>query len=250
MIILSLVTVIHAPIFAQDFSDLSFSLKAGPEYFESAMAISFLHGKVMIPELDDTTRAVQGGDQYRLYKIVTENSIPFLLIPERSQKFVMFTNGEYLLLYDKNNLLKYEAGDTYPGRNLVMVKATYTATSFLEEKLASGNVSYPAENLGDYSRLEKPWVNGGNRYATGDKITITFSEPVSRLWISNGYVSADKPQYFAFNSRVKKTRIADLTNANSFDFVLKDTPDLQCFDLPAPALKVEITILEVYPGTK
>jgi hypothetical protein len=97
--------------------------------------------------------------------------------------------------------------------------------------------------------LDRPWVEGVPGQGIGE--TIEVKAPLAHLLvISNGYVSYDKPYLYAYNSRLKKIRIDDLTNGRVYHFTLADTPCPQHIRLPEHSIYVRITIEEVYAGTR
>lgn len=72
----------------------------------------------------------------------------------------------------------------------------------------------------------------------------------------NGFQSGTKKNLYKDNSRAKKIQIKNLNNGVETVISLKDTPDEQIISLRNLCLyqdlytKLEITILEVYPGEK
>ncbi|MBN1698092.1 MAG: hypothetical protein JW881_11310 [Spirochaetales bacterium] len=206
---------------------------------------------IVIPDYNRSTYELTGTRRYPC-RIVTEDSIPFLLYGEHMKDgFVVLRNHGYILLYEKDGRLFFEGADPEtPEETFDMVGADYSATSFLEEAVGGRHVSYIPENCGIYGFLEQPWVNAGNRYGTGEKLTVIFEKPVYRLCFSNGYVSGLKPDLYAANSRVKKISIEDLETHERKAFDIEDTPDIRMIRLPRVTTSLAITILEVYEGTR
>jgi hypothetical protein len=238
-------------IFAEDGVTEGFYLFNKEGYCEYDVRLTLGEDYVVIPDYDPFTYEVKGNHTYPC-RIVVEDHIPFLLFgADFNKRYVILRSRGFLLLYHTDSILFFEGGCiSTPEQTFDMVAADYTASSYLTETIDSNTVSYLPENLGTYKCLEKPWVNTGNRYGIGEKITITFKQPVYRLCFSNGYVSGKKPHLYDYNSRVKKMKVTNLDNAKSNIHELKDNPDIQWINLPDVTSHVEITILEVFAGSR
>lgn len=126
----------------------------------------------------------------------------------------------------------------------------YIASSELREK----DTIYKAENLSHIDGL--PWASA-NGYGVGDTILITLPRnPYSKLCFYNGFQSNTRNDLFKANSRVKKISIRCLESNKCKEFSLNDITEGQIIDLSDLSMiynayaKLEITILDVYPGEK
>ena len=124
----------------------------------------------------------------------------------------------------------------------------YGATSFLKER----NAEYGPANLSSLGGL--PWASA-NGYGIGDKISINVeASPDDSLIIVNGYVSKDRPELFAANSRVKQIKITNLNNGKNKICTIDDTMKPQNIGIrdlnPNQNTRLEIEILSVYPGAR
>jgi hypothetical protein len=179
------------------------------------------------------------------YFLESETKIPFLRFGDKAEeKWLVLFNENVFFVYDKNNLI-YECINTDPYISGEILKAKYTASSFLTE----GDVTYSPDNLNDFSRLRKPWANGGGKYAINETIMIEFAEAVSVFFISNGFVDYNHPELYLKNSRVKKISVVDAITNKEELFDLKDDANIQMIRVKNPTKKVIIKILEVYEGT-
>lgn len=132
----------------------------------------------------------------------------------------------------------------------VIPNTFYTASSFLRE----GKTQYSPGNLAYVEGL--PWASA-NGYGINESIQIetTFFNKL-QLKFYNGFQSKNRPDLYSANSRAKKIKIVNLENGNTQDFFIKDTSSVQIISLSElninqnSFVKLELTILEVYPGEK
>lgn len=75
------------------------------------------------------------------------------------------------------------------------------ASSVLEEKLQSGPVSYPPENLfdGDPSTV---WVEGVEGYGKGEYVSFILDRPVQSISLTNGFARSER--LYRLNSRPRE----------------------------------------------
>ncbi len=191
------------------------------------------------------------------YLINEENELSFLNIYTTSKiyRYLIVYNDEILIMYDSDNSRPFFFGYT---KGVNRIECIYTdierwfdASSYLTEN----DYEYKASNLASL-KTKEPWVEGKQGDGIGEKIFIsTYGKA---LYILNGFYSYNKPYLWEQNSRVKKIRIHFTTNPEypDLDIELKDTSRLQKFIiLPnfkdvLGTQKMELEILEVYPGSK
>ncbi|MDC7124863.1 MAG: hypothetical protein PQJ46_04810 [Spirochaetales bacterium] len=103
--------------------------------------------------------------------------------------------------------------------------------------------------MGDLS-LFKPWVEGVDGYGIGEKIFINYSnnKNITGFYLSNGFVSIEKPYLYEKNSRIKKILVYNSTKSFQKTFKVEDTPNIQFFDVPQTNALI-IEILDVYRGS-
>ena len=99
-----------------------------------------------------------------------------------------------------------------------------------------------------------------NTFETGSiSDTITIKAPVRRdalIQFYNGYQSEKKPYLYKQNSRAKRLSVRYVEVGKTVEFNLADSPEKQSFAWnkyfgdDGEVATLEITILEVYPGSK
>lgn len=132
---------------------------------------------------------------------------------------------------------------------------TLNSTSNLSTQ---GTSTYEPENMNDGNK-NTAWVEGKRDYGIGEKIIVQFSAidgltdiPFDQIFITNGY--AKSPSIWEDNSRVKLIKVYHNGNPK-FIIKLEDTiyPQWVSWDETfniSESDKVELEILEVYPGNK
>ena len=99
--------------------------------------------------------------------------------------------------------------------------------------------------------MSMPWVEGENDSGIGIKIRIQSKyKEMKSLMFSNGYVSYEKPYLYKYNNRVKRMQITSDNSSMNLDVELDDTPQLQFISLGEAVDNIEITIKDVYKGSK
>lgn len=146
--------------------------------------------------------------------------------------------------------LCYTMGDTQ-----VYDSETLCVSSALAPQ--SGN-RYDVHSLTD-DNTQTAWCEGRQGHGVGETITLDWdgAGPLSGIWITNGY--AKSRATWRNNSRVRDLRVTLTTAANigsgpqSMTVTLADDKSEQTILMPwahNTPLRVQLTILSVYPGDK
>lgn len=163
----------------------------------------------------------------------------------------------------------YTAGFFAPGIQSVK------ASSYLSETMGNTNIEYRPENMLKFFWTDEtsypvinidvlPWVEGVSGSGVGEKLNILFkgsfkkgtdlySKGVSdNIVILNGYVDVNRMDLYKKNNRLKTIRITstDPDNDFSMDYNFRDVVAFHEIIFPVFVSGVEITILDVYPGSK
>ena len=141
--------------------------------------------------------------------------------------------------------------------------AYISAWSELRETLNGKVVRYKAENMKrplivgvqetvgvELNQIDPPWVEGAAGPGIGGIIDIEFARVAKELIILNGYVDFTRRDLYKKNNRLKTVRIDSVDPAFSTTVTLEDVVRFHEVALPAPTTKVQLTILDVYKGTK
>ena len=191
------------------------------------------------------------------------------------ERFLMLIDDDFLCLYNSDNLpvffgyyydvlywdIRTEANNKLEGLTLSELQNVTASNSLME-----GGIDYSPtpQRLG--LKINSAWaVRGGVHESLFCEVEWYggYEEPF--LYISPGYVAYSKPYLYKENSRPKKIRIYDFYDKSNFrDYELADTPNFQIIDIgqfarktryyswstETVAAKIQIEILEIYPGTK
>ncbi len=176
------------------------------------------------------------------YSILKAKDQEWLIIPYE-QKAILFLNNKYgWTAYASSRVFEEWVPDY----------STITATSYLAEN----GIEYKPEKLaGSPSGL--PWASR-NGYGIGDRIDLTGQSRTRALLLLNGYVSFGKRYLYQQNSRVKKIRVTSLETKRSKEQILKDSIEFQKIEIAdlfsdhsnKGETTIEVTVLDVYPGSK
>jgi hypothetical protein len=124
------------------------------------------------------------------------------------------------------------------------VKGSVVASSVLSPVNA-----YAANQLFD-SRKEFVWAEGAKGGGENEKLTFVFDEDqtISMIKVWNGYQRSEK--HFESNARVKSFEFG-LKNGTKVKYSLEDSMEPQSVKLveELKGKELELTVLEVYPGT-
>lgn len=171
-----------------------------------------------------------------------------------NKNFLMLISDNLIILYDKDSDIPFFIGErnTLRDGGISYIKNCHSS-SYLIEKLKE----YAPTNLTNFN-LNSPWCEGVQGNGIGE--TIQFDVLLAQgITICNGYISFNKKYLYEQNSRPKKIKINLVDKDVCFEVLLKDTPNPQfvCFNLSEGidyfslyTGLVEITILEVYAGSK
>jgi hypothetical protein len=149
------------------------------------------------------------------------------------------TESGLLIRHDLPNRIRVNRHEVfYNSHNLEM-----SASSFLTEN----NIRYVADNL-KMSIKDGPWVEGVPGGGIGEFIEIDYKTDINGIVISNGFVSANNPDLFIKNNRVKKILIEEDGGRFRDEYEILDTPNLQTIRFSINVSKIKITILDIYKG--
>jgi hypothetical protein len=186
------------------------------------------------------------------YNISINEEEPFTYIQnlDTKEKWLSLISDELLFMYNSTDSdpLFWGVNKNYiNSTELIIYSSDFLSSSYLVE----GKTTYLPKFLGN-TALDKLWVEGVPGHGIGE--TISFSKPilVENLYLSNGYVSYNKPYLYCYNNRVKKIKITDeLDDTFEMTFTLDDTPNPQKIDLESKEVrKLIIEIQDIYPGSK
>lgn len=184
------------------------------------------------------------------YKIFKKNNYEIINVNEKS--FVVFYLLDSIILCDIQTKEIILGTDYEKGGFSVSLEPhlfyfnNVKASSYLKE----GNIKFLSSNLENYD-LIKPWVEGEKGDGIGSKIYFEL-DAINNIVIANGYFDPQKLYLYEYNNRVKKIKIKSMDENSKFEIIfdLEDSYNLQMIKLPKKTTKIEITILEVYKGTK
>jgi hypothetical protein len=155
--------------------------------------------------------------------------------------------------------------------------ALTTAPNYFTETIGGPTVEYTADRLhvlffGSeekgflYDHESLPWVEGEPGDGTGVTLSVDFTAGRTAsgkitpgrsdaLVILNGFVDPGRRRLYKMNNRVKRLAVrsidpADPAAAFEIEVVLPDRVVFHEIALPVPVSGVELTILEVYPGSR
>ncbi|MBN2656781.1 MAG: hypothetical protein JXR86_06955 [Spirochaetales bacterium] len=183
------------------------------------------------------------------YLYEEDSKIPFLYI-EKDGEF-----QKYLAIYSDDFLLLYKMPKSSPDSGGFWGRSIYdlflSSTSFTtSSSYSDSKYDFSSGNLGDMT-LFKPWVEGVSGVGKGEKIEAHYADEltITGFYISNGFVSYEKPYLYEYNSRVKRIKVSNSENSFSLEYNVKDSPNLQYFKVPETT-DIIIEILDVYDGSK
>lgn len=198
------------------------------------------------------------------YEITTIDKMPFIIFSDNLPKEIYElddggdTNNKMLFLAGKlpenGRIIIFSFIKGFPFKDGSFTSSYageirpifYDCSSFLKER----NKEYPIENLDD-ERPDTPWVENAPGYGIGENFKIRQLLGRPFLLIMNGYISYDKPYLYKQNGRIKKLRISGIKSKKEKIVEVLDTPHPQTVDISfLEDEDAQITIEEVYPGTK
>jgi hypothetical protein len=168
------------------------------------------------------------------------------------ERYLMLVNNDFIIFYKDDSYAeffgKYYRGSFNDGaklHNFWSYPYDVDASAYLVE----GDIHYTPSKLVNWE-LNSAWaVKGGINESLLININKVYRDRY--MYISIGYVAYSKPNLYRENARPKKIRIADYSNASNFrDIELADTPNHQEININGLGDSIQITILEIYPGTR
>ena len=182
--------------------------------------------------------------KYR-YELIEKDKFLFLELQITNKK-------NYLILLSGENLIVYSTNDSKPIFNGVSKGSTelyfFPIEVVASSELVEGNKIYNANNISNLN-LDEPWIEGVKGYGIGE--TITFSCNAEEMIVCTGYISIKKSYLWLQNSRTKSLKITFKKSGTSISYNLMDSPNPQRITFGfIYSGEIQITILDVYPGTK
>ena len=183
------------------------------------------------------------------YEVIDKGAYDlFILDDGRNKKeyiSLLHPRGDFFLVYSNEKNEPLYNGFFSKNGMLYLCDYSITADSYLIE----GIVKYLPENLMDIS-IGKPWVEGIKGPGIGSQINIVSKEKISKLVISNGFVSRKISTYYN-NNRVKKLKILNSTHKNEFMIVtLPDYAKPVEIELTFSSSNIQLEIVDIYKGEK
>jgi hypothetical protein len=190
-------------------------------------------------------------------KLEIENSLTFISLTNPQNGFPWLKAGDHklLALYNNGYLILYAKDTIIPVFELTSEKTIDDGNSFIFKSssfLSEGLNVYFASNLGKTS-IHCPYSEGVKGPGINETITIQAKDPnkkITGFYLSNGYVSFDKPYLYELNNRIKNISISSSDGKHIGDYDLMDTPLLQYIYLKTESNTIIITIKDIYPGKK
>lgn len=188
------------------------------------------------------------GEKFKItynYQLIYEDGIPFLFLDGREEmKWLVLYNDKVTFVYDCPRKYPFFVGvsDSPGSIESLTFFNVIRVSSFLKE----GNNEYSGANLSKTS-LWAPWVENSKAYGIGEEIEISPLYSM-RIWLSNGFVSYEKPYLYKANGRVKCIEVEDQTNHITYQVELRDTPCPQVIELKKQTDNVILRIIDVYEG--
>ena len=177
----------------------------------------------------------------------------FSILSIQDKSFVTFYLKDTIILYDLESGEKIIGSDK-EGKGVSIEAHLYPFKSIIASSyLTEGKNKFLANNLNDLD-IRTPWVEGDEGNGIG--VTLIFEtaswDPTRIIIFANGYFDPKKLYLYEYNNRIKKVKIKSLDINNQFEIIseLEDKPNLQMIILPKETNKIELTILDVYKGTK
>ena len=251
IMVLFLLLVMTSTVFGQQIVSLNNT------YYSFETSITFDNGKIKITDLDVMTGKLT--ITLGTYTVVEEGKVFYIYVAidnGKSEKWLAIYNNDLCYLY-KNNSFPFFEGYIGSSRQVELF-FPYAKHADASSYLIEGATQYRPDNLSNVTSstsLGLPWVEGVPGQGIGEFLLLKTNE-TKKLFISNGFVSYDKPYLYNDNSRPKKIRLS-VEGKFSFDAELEDTPNFQKIELPQTISRtsesedvLKLEILDVYPGTK
>lgn len=225
---------------------LSFSFSAGIFEYHVDDSVSRGRGRFQPPILESDA------GPYELHS-VEGYTVARVSFPSGQSDLYVFSSGYHVVLFDTKRQRTLIGTKAIGGRSYLFPAFAVEASSELGLSVDGKAVRFSAANLSD-PEIVTHWVEGVGGPGVGEVLRLQrFPVPFSSFLIINGVFSPSQPSLFYENNRVKRiyVRVYDELGRLRFEGPreLEDTPQLQLVDSLWPGHKIEIEILEVYPGT-
>ncbi len=219
---------------------------AGKVYHSQFAMLRFESRNDLVFSGIDPDRGEQFHRSYR-YQFSEENGVPFIEIDGSEEgHWLILACDEFLLAYKDAMAFPFFVGVSQDSGGIEAL--TLLDVESVSSYLVEGSVAYTGANLRN-TRLSMPWVENVPGPGIGEEIVIS---PVysQRIWISNGFVSFEKPYLYRANARAKRIEVRDITNESRYEVELRDTPSPQAIELRQETERVILTIVDVYEGER
>ncbi|WP_028972635.1 NADase-type glycan-binding domain-containing protein [Spirochaeta cellobiosiphila] len=254
LILIGFICILNQAYSQELFNNKTFMWSKGPLVKE----ISFSNGQFSYKYTNYDENPIKVEEMNNItYHIVDIEGISFISF--ENERWLFLRSSDFLVLYNKDSNEPFFFGaldvrDAIGTEGFYRDENLYDVSSSLSENINGKKINYGANNLYDLD-LNKPWVEGVNGYGVGEVITINniaFTNLQIYIYLSNGFVSFDKPRLYKDNSRVKKIKITDIDTNYSEVIDLSDTPQFQKIIIPKGigSNQLKIEILDVYHGIK
>lgn len=239
-----------APVVGQEVDACPENQLAGRMYYGEFDRMEFSCSGIAHRDLDPMEAEIT--QRSYTYRLLEEHRVSFMEVSgDSGGRWLVLKNDRMVFLYDgseNHHFFRAVTGSPNSMEAYYRFSDNFSASSTLTE----GNIVYEAENLGS-EWLAKPWVEGAPGQGIGEEIRI--DQWFSRLWISIGYVSYERPELYEMNSRPSRIRVISEATGDEAVFELEDTPNPQPIEVPgeyetASEGPIRIIIEDVYPGTR
>ncbi|MDR0316753.1 MAG: hypothetical protein LBH97_07640 [Treponema sp.] len=239
-------------IYSQEIGNLSFygTDALDPFYVFDNNNLNFMSFAIGLPENEIRTT----------YTYALINGIYYFTISHTPEiKAVLLYNNEfgYVSIYspvqsESGLLLRHDLPDRIKINRHIAWYSFHDVKINTSSFLVENNIRYDGNNL-KQSIKDGPWVEGVSGNGIGEYIemdyTGSFIGEINGIVISNGFVSANNPDLFLKNNRVKRILIEGNNDSFRNEYDILDTPNLQTIMFPMNVSKIKITILDIYEGT-
>jgi len=207
-----------------------------PFYEFSGNNVNFMSFAVGLPDNDieiKSTYSIINGSYYFTINITPNTpEIKAILLYNNDFGYVSIydpiqAESGLLLRHDLPNGIKVNRHDIWNSLFDIQINTS----SFLIEN----NIEYTGKNL-LMSAKDGPWVEGISGDGIGEYIELDYAgsyiKEINGIVISNGFVSANNPELFMKNNRIKRILIECDNGSFKNEYSILDTPNLQTIRFP------------------
>lgn len=183
------------------------------------------------------------------YKVYRESY--YDILETKSDRYALFYTLDSILLHNLRTGERIWGTDYSNGGLSISMESHLIAFTkvFSSSFLKEGGIEYRASNLSNYD-LSSQWVEGESGAGIGTTLSFEFSDSTHVILFVNGFFMPSNLNFYKYNNRVKRVKIKLLDEKEEYIFNVKDFGGFQELILPKQGKIFELTILEVYRGTK